>query len=59
MLLKDLLTYLACPCDKHGRLTIVEQSLVATCCGRRFPVVDGVPVLLLGEAVDGEVTTHG
>lgn len=56
MLLRDLLPHLACPCDKHGSLTLDNLELVATCCGRRFPVVDGIPVLLLSEAIDGEVT---
>jgi len=44
---------LACPCDAHGALTADEQAQTLTCqaCGAAFPVRDGIPVMLLDEAV--------
>ncbi|MDO8732813.1 MAG: Trm112 family protein [Actinomycetota bacterium] len=44
---------LACPCDAHGELTANEQSRTLTCvvCGLAFPVRDGIPVMLLDEAI--------
>jgi hypothetical protein len=51
MLLADLLPLLACPCDEHGSLKLRRQNdLKATCCGRIYPVVDGIPVLLMSQA---------
>ncbi len=62
----QLLEILACPCDEHAPLETgshrsSERStggtgggtdvLTCTACGRRFPVVDGIPVLLLDEAL--------
>ncbi|NMH97280.1 Trm112 family protein [Pseudonocardia acidicola] len=54
----QLLEILACPCDDHAPLIVGTpddaQADVLTCtsCARRFPVVDGIPVLLLDEALD-------
>lgn len=44
---------LACPCDAHGALAADEQARTLTCaaCGAAFPVRDGIPVMLLDEAV--------
>jgi uncharacterized protein len=53
----ELLEILACPSPDHARLhpgTPEDPDAdVLTCssCGRRFPVVDGIPVLLLDEAI--------
>jgi uncharacterized protein len=46
----QLLEILACPCDLHAPLRPEGDELVCTGCGRAFPVVDGIPVLLLDEA---------
>ncbi|WP_344685532.1 Trm112 family protein [Saccharopolyspora taberi] len=50
----QLLEILACPCPAHARLRPTDDGLL-TCasCGRGFPVRDGIPVLLLEEAVGG------
>ena len=51
-----LLEILACPSPDHAPLRPGADDdpeadvLTCTSCGRRFPVVDGVPVLLLDEA---------
>jgi uncharacterized protein YbaR (Trm112 family) len=41
-----LLELLVCPAD-HGALSVIESGLVCRVCGRRYPVVDGIPRLLL------------
>ncbi len=45
---------LVCPVDK-GSLTQDEAAsrLVCTVCGRRYPVRDGIPVMLVEEAEGG------
>lgn len=54
--LRDIL---ACPCPDHGQLRAgtardpEADALTCTICGRSFPVTDGIPVLLLDEALPG------
>ncbi len=45
---------LVCPAD-HGALDEDESAsrLVCTVCGRRYPVRDGIPVMLIEEAEGG------
>jgi uncharacterized protein YbaR (Trm112 family) len=47
---KELLEILACPDEHHAPLREEGDRLVCTECGRRFPVRDGIPVMLLDEA---------
>ncbi|AUS79402.1 hypothetical protein C1701_14710 [Actinoalloteichus sp. AHMU CJ021] len=60
-----LLDVLACPCDEHGPLRTGTPSdpdadyLTCTLCARRFPVRDGIPVLLLDEAEGGPDAARG
>jgi uncharacterized protein len=55
----QLMEILACPCPEHAELrtgTAADpQAHALTCiaCGRSFPVTDGIPVLLLDEALPG------
>lgn len=55
----QLLEILACPCPQHAALRpglgddAHADYLTCTSCGRGFPVRDGIPVLLLEEAVGG------
>jgi uncharacterized protein YbaR (Trm112 family) len=44
-----LLAVLACP-QCHGSLTPVPAALDCAACALRYPVQDGIPVLLLDEA---------
>jgi uncharacterized protein YbaR (Trm112 family) len=46
---KELLEILACPVCK-GPLRKDESSLVCTSCRLRYPIRDGIPVLLADEA---------
>jgi uncharacterized protein YbaR (Trm112 family) len=47
----QLLDILACPTDDHAPLRLEGDVLTCTECGRRYPVVDGIPVLLIDEAL--------
>jgi uncharacterized protein YbaR (Trm112 family) len=55
----QLLEILACPAC-HGTLTQEENELVCTACARRYPIRDGIPVLLVDApeevSADGEAT---
>jgi uncharacterized protein YbaR (Trm112 family) len=57
----QLMDILACPSADHAPLragTATDPDadvLTCTACGRGFPVVDGVPVLLLDEAIPPSV----
>ena len=50
---ENLWEVLACPCEDHGAVIADDetQEIVCTVCRRRFPVRDGVPVMLLDEAL--------
>lgn len=57
MIDSKLLEILACPVCKTG----VEErgeELVCQNCGRRYPVRDGIPVMLIDEAECPERDTH-
>lgn len=55
-----LLEVLACPAEHHAPLIMgtstdpAADALTCTECGRSFPIRDGIPVLLLDEALDGD-----
>lgn len=56
MMNPELRALLVCPVD-HGPLEDNEEALVCTQCGRRYPIVDGIPDMVPeedGEAVSGE-----
>jgi uncharacterized protein len=48
---KEILEILVCPAEDHGHLSKSESGSSIECqsCGRCFPIVDGIPVLLLDE----------
>ncbi|GAB2780208.1 Trm112 family protein [Amycolatopsis magusensis] len=55
---EQLLEILACPSEDHAPLRPGSpedpeaDALTCTSCGRVYPVRDGIPVLLLDEAVE-------
>ncbi|MCH7904881.1 MAG: Trm112 family protein [Armatimonadetes bacterium] len=52
---KKLLEILACPrCDTRPALAEREDQLVCTECGYAYPVVDGIPHLLVEDAIPPE-----
>lgn len=52
----ELLALLACPAC-HGTLTQHENRLICQNCQRRYPIEDGIPVLLVEEAEQPEDST--
>jgi uncharacterized protein YbaR (Trm112 family) len=46
----SVIDQLACPAC-HGGLARVGGSLVCQSCGRAYPIVDGIPVLIADRAV--------
>jgi uncharacterized protein YbaR (Trm112 family) len=44
----EMLAVLVCPVDK-GELRLEGEELVCTVCGRRYPIVDGVPNMLVDD----------
>src|SRR5213595_2113608 len=56
-----LLEILACPDDKQPVIYQKEgdaERLTCTKCGKRYPVRDGIPVMLIDEAEPGPVPTE-
>ncbi|MDQ7850619.1 MAG: Trm112 family protein [Armatimonadota bacterium] len=45
----ELLRILACPVDK-APVELHGDRIVCTHCGRRYPIRDGIPVMLVEEA---------
>ena len=46
---RKLLDILACPLCKT-EVKLEDDKIVCTKCGRRYPVRDGIPVMLIDEA---------
>jgi hypothetical protein len=56
MIDKELLEILACPkCKSEVRLDEAAQRIICTSptCGLRYPIRDGIPVMLIDEAEGG------
>ncbi len=49
MIDKELLEILACPACK-GDVELKENKIVCTKCGRKYPIKQGIPVMLIDEA---------
>ncbi|HEY7469035.1 MAG TPA: Trm112 family protein [Acidimicrobiia bacterium] len=51
----DLAAILVCPVDKGDLVEDPQASkLVCATCGRRYPVRDGIPIMLIEEAEGGD-----
>ena len=48
--LADHITLLVCPVC-HAALTLTAATVDCTRCGRRYPIVDGLPVLIASRAL--------
>lgn len=49
MIDKELLAILACPACKAD-VELKDEKIVCTKCKRRYPIKDGIPVMLIDEA---------
>lgn len=49
MIDKQLLEILACPFCK-GDVSLEKEKIVCAACGRRYPIIEGIPVMLIEEA---------
>lgn len=51
---EELARILVCPLDKGDLRELTEEArLECTVCGRRYPVRDGIPIMLVEEAEGG------
>lgn len=46
---KELLKILACPACKAD-VELKENKIVCTKCGRKYPIREGIPIMLIDEA---------
>lgn len=49
MIDKELLDILACPACK-GDVELKENKIACKKCGKKYPIKDGIPVMLIDEA---------
>ncbi|CAI2717960.1 Trm112 family protein [Nitrospina watsonii] len=50
---KELLEFLACPkCKGDLKLTDPSDGLVCDACKLKYPIRDGIPIMLMNEAED-------
>jgi uncharacterized protein YbaR (Trm112 family) len=49
MMDKELLAILACPACQ-GDVELKENKILCAQCGRKYPIKDGIPVMLVDEA---------
>ena len=49
MIDKELLNILACPACQ-GDVELKDKNIVCKSCGRKYPVKDGIPVMLADQA---------
>lgn len=49
MIDKDLLNILACPACKAD-VRLENEKIICTKCGRRYPIKDDIPVMLIEES---------
>jgi hypothetical protein len=49
MIDKELLDILACPACK-GDVKLQDNKIVCKVCGKKYPIRDGIPVMLIDEA---------
>ena len=57
MIDQELLDILACPLDKTP-VRLEGERLICDTCGRRYPIRDGIPVMLIDEAEQGPARTE-
>lgn len=58
MIDKELLEILACPACREP-VELAGDKLVCKGCGRRYPIRDGIPVMLIDEAEEPPAAEEG
>lgn len=58
MVSQELLDILVCPAC-HAKVTLEDELLVCRGCGRRYPIRDGIPIMLIEEGDRLRVTVEG
>ena len=53
MIDNELLKILACPSCKEN-VKLESEKIVCTSCGKRYPIKDGIPVMLVDEAEESD-----
>jgi len=51
---KDLLNILACPACKADVELVEDKWIACTKCKKRYPIRDGIPIMLVEEAEEGK-----
>ena len=54
MIDKDLLNILACPACKADVELVEDEWIACTKCKKRYPIRDGIPIMLVEEAEEGK-----
>lgn len=50
---QSLLDILACPaCDSRPRVELINDGVRCPQCGRIYPMENGIPIMLVGKAVE-------
>jgi uncharacterized protein YbaR (Trm112 family) len=49
LIAQDLLDILACPACR-GEIKLVDDKLVCQSCNRKYPIEDGIPIMLIERA---------
>ena len=49
MIDKELLQILACPACQ-GDVELKDEKIVCGACGRKYPIKDGIPIMLVDQA---------
>ena len=55
MIDEKLLEVLACP-DCKAPVELRDDKIVCTGCGKRYPIRDGIPIMLIDEAEEAQET---
>ena len=50
---KELIEIMVCP-DCRGKVTETDDFVKCNSCGKRYPIRDGIPIMLISEAITPE-----
>ncbi len=58
VLSKELIEIMVCP-DCRGKVTEADGFVVCSSCGKKYPIRDGIPIMLINEAISSEGSKDG